>query len=221
MFREGEKGQDCVTPAATARLRRLGEAPDQPQCCPLRNNHWAASPRLPNDFRLPGQGHPGAARQIVAEVATMRGLTTPPHFCCIFGLGRSRRCSFVPNSSKTFRSLPLSGQAVAGRIESPAAPRIATAPRVASRPVGRSKACVLRPDRGAPVRSRKPPRRLREGWCPRSDSNRQASRRRILSPLRLPIPPLGPKRYLQKAASGVNSLGPRRAWSAQPPAVGH
>ena len=28
-------------------------------------------------------------------------------------------------------------------------------------------------------------------WCPRSDSNRQASRRRILNPLRLPIPPLG------------------------------
>ena len=28
-------------------------------------------------------------------------------------------------------------------------------------------------------------------WCPRPDSNRHALRRRILSPLRLPIPPLG------------------------------
>ena len=32
---------------------------------------------------------------------------------------------------------------------------------------------------------------LKRGWCPRSDSNRQALRRRILNPLRLPIPPLG------------------------------
>lgn len=29
------------------------------------------------------------------------------------------------------------------------------------------------------------------GWCPRSDSNRQALRQRILSPSRIPIPPLG------------------------------
>src|SRR5580693_5516170 len=38
-----------------------------------------------------------------------------------------------------------------------------------------------------------PKRRRREGWCPRSDSNRHTSRYRILSAARLPIPPQGPR----------------------------
>lgn len=43
------------------------------------------------------------------------------------------------------------------------------------------------------------------GWYPWPDSNRQALRRRILNPLRLPIPPHGPTpQGLRRPASAVN-----------------
>src|SRR5690606_36093038 len=38
---------------------------------------------------------------------------------------------------------------------------------------------------------------IERGWCPRPDSNRHALRRGILSPLRLPIPPLGQVRVAE------------------------
>ena len=40
------------------------------------------------------------------------------------------------------------------------------------------------------------------GWCPRRDSNSHDRSRGILSPLRLPIPPLGPDRPIITRAAG-------------------
>jgi hypothetical protein len=85
--------------------------------------------------------------------------------------------------------------------------------KVGTNPHMGERLCVLRCSNAPPMCSAKSAsnrhRSLRhqiDWWCPRSDSNRHASRRRILSPLRLPFHHSGTAGDLAAPRGGVNHL---------------